>query len=119
MAEFPIPGFDHGKGPGDRPRPGPAAPWRGPRMPTFRPDMIRTIVVLIVAVAFIYGAYFWFIRRVVVGPNQVLVLLKKNGTRSLSGDQIIVPRAPDREKDRAAYDAWAKRYADCNGIMEE
>jgi len=34
----------------------------------------------------LYGGGFWFIRRVVVAPNEVLVLLKKDGSRSLPGD---------------------------------
>src|SRR4051794_3731527 len=117
MAEFPIPGFDRGKDPDERARVRP--PIRPPPPPFNRPGMLRAIVSIVLGVAVIYGAYFWFIRRIVVRPTEVLVLLKKNGTRSLPADQIIIPRAPDRAKDAAAYDAWAKQFADCNGIMEE
>ncbi len=90
-----------------------------PRIPRQRPGMVRMISTAALALVFIYGGYFWLIRRVVVGPNEVLVLLKKDGSRSLMGDQIVIPRAPDPAKDRAAYDNWKKSYGDCNGIVEE
>src|SRR5437016_4516702 len=54
------------------------------------------LVSLALVLAILYGGYLWFIRRVVVEPNEVLVLLKKDGNRSLEGDQIIIPRPPDR-----------------------
>src|SRR5579864_2343058 len=76
----------------------------------------RNIVAFILALLFIYGAYFWFIRRVVVHQGQVLVLLKKNGARSLSGDQVIIPRPPT---DPSARAQWEKTYGDCNGILEQ
>jgi regulator of protease activity HflC (stomatin/prohibitin superfamily) len=76
------------------------------------------IVGFILMLAIIYAGYFWFVRRVVVGPGQVLVLLKKDGGKSLPGDQIIIPRAPDK-KDQAAYDKWYEQYGDVNGILEE
>src|SRR5215218_91265 len=101
MAEFPIPGFDRGKDPDDRSRVRPSI--RPPRLPFQRPGMLRAILSIVLGVAVIYGAYFWFIRRIVVAPNEVLVLLKKNGTRSLPADQIIIPRAPERAKDPAEY----------------
>ena len=78
----------------------------------------RTIVFAVLAALLIYGAYFWLIRRVVVHQGQVLVLLKKNGSRSLPGDQVIIPRPPD-PKETGAYDAWDKKYGDCNGILEQ
>src|SRR5258708_33188554 len=78
----------------------------------------RTIVLALLGALLIYGAYFWLIRRVVVHQGQVLVLLKKNGSRSLPGDQVIIPRPPD-SKDAAAYAAWEKQYGDCNGIREQ
>ena len=46
-----------------------------------------------------------------------MVLLKKNGSQSLPGNQVVVPRAPD-VKDADAYKAWQEKYADCNGILE-
>src|SRR5579871_5630679 len=45
--------------------------------------------------------------------------MKKDGSRSLPGDQIIIPRPPDREKDPSAYAQWEKEYGDCNGILEQ
>jgi regulator of protease activity HflC (stomatin/prohibitin superfamily) len=97
----------------------------GPRIPGGfgrlgpRPNWIKTIVALVLGFAIVYAGYFWLIRRVVVGPNEVLVLLKKNGSRSLSGDQIIIPRPPDPKTNAAAHDAWARQYGDCNGILEQ
>src|SRR5205085_2556960 len=74
------------------------------------------LVSLALILALLYGGYFWFIRRVVVGPNEVLVLLKKDGSRSLEGDQIIIPRPPDR-RDTVAYTTWERTYRDVNGIL--
>jgi regulator of protease activity HflC (stomatin/prohibitin superfamily) len=79
----------------------------------------RNLVLWVVAVGVIYVAYFWCVRRVVVGPDEVLVLMKKNGSRSLPGDQIIVPRPPDQAKDPSGYAEWEKKYGDCNGILEQ
>ena len=68
-----------------------------------------------------YGTYFWEFRRIVVHPNQVLVLLRKDGSRTLGGDNIIIPRPPDKAE--ADYDrrqrAWEATYGDCNGILEQ
>jgi regulator of protease activity HflC (stomatin/prohibitin superfamily) len=80
---------------------------------------VQTIVVLVVALGVVYGGYVWIIKRVVVGPSEVLVLMKKNGSKSLPGDEVIVPRAPDAAKDPAAYQQWKAKYGDCNGILEE
>lgn len=72
-----------------------------------------------------YLAYFWLVRRVVVSAGQVLVVMKKDGSRSLPGDQIIVPRPPARESFASdadyhkAYDSWDTQYGDCNGILEQ
>ncbi|MEA2711653.1 MAG: hypothetical protein QOF78_4254 [Phycisphaerales bacterium] len=90
-----------------------------PRIPRQRPGLIQTVVVLGLALAIVYGGYVWFIKRVVVGENEALVLLKKNGSKSLPGDEVIVPRAPDRKTDPQGYERWAQRYGDCNGILEE
>jgi hypothetical protein len=64
-------------------------------------------------------AYFWCFQRVVVGPDDVMVLIKKNGSKALPGDQIIVPTPPDREKDPAGYEKWEHQYGDCNGVLEQ
>lgn len=75
------------------------------------------ILAIILIIALIYGGYFWFVRRVVVPPGNVLVLLKKNGTVSLPGNQVVIPRAPD-PKNADAFKAWQEKYGDCNGILE-
>lgn len=75
------------------------------------------ILAVILILALVYGSYFWFVRRVVVPPGSVLVLLKKHGSVSLPGDQVVIPRAPD-QKNAEAYKAWQERYGDCNGILE-
>src|SRR5436309_3947444 len=95
----------------------------GGHIPPRRPqatklDLGTRVVGLILALGVAYGLYFWAVRRVVVGPGQVMVLLKKDGSRSLPADQIIIPRPPDKA-DTAATDAWEKQYRDCNGILEQ
>src|SRR5262249_45077978 len=87
-----------------------------PRIPR-GPGKVQTLITLGLAVLIIYGGYFWLIRRVVVGPNEVLVLLKKDGWRSLPADEIIIPRMPEKSDPR--YAAWKERYDGCNGIVEE
>ena len=85
----------------------------------WRPGTIGpALVVLVLGIALLYSGYFWFVRRVVVGPDEVLVLLKKYGSRSLEGDQIIIPRPPE-PPNSAAYAAWDKAHKDVNGILEE
>lgn len=91
----------------------------GQRIPRQRPELVKTVVVSLIAFAVVYAAYFWFVRRVVVGPNEVLVVMKKHGHRSLPGDEVIIPRAPDAKTDADRYKAWVDVYGDCNGIMEE
>jgi regulator of protease activity HflC (stomatin/prohibitin superfamily) len=120
-AKVNVPGGAGSGGRGDEGgRRSPPAPGggggRGPRYPWLS---LPTIVALILAIGVIYGAYFWFIRRVVVAPGHVLVLLKKDGSRSLEGDQVIVPRAPDPKTDPSAYEQWRAKYGDCNGILEQ
>ncbi|HYO10855.1 MAG TPA: SPFH domain-containing protein [Tepidisphaeraceae bacterium] len=83
-----------------------------------RPGFVRITAALLLGLAIVYAGYFWFVRRVVVGPNEVLVLLKKHGSRSLPGDQVIIPRAPD-PKNAAAFAEWDKTFGDCNGILEQ
>src|SRR5262245_39434537 len=68
-----------------------------------------TAVAFAMMVVVIYLGYFWFVRRIVVGPGQVLLVMRKDGARSLPADQIIIPRAPD-PKDAAAYAQWNQTY---------
>ena len=71
----------------------PPPPHRGgtpPPLPHRSP--LQLLLTLALGLAVIYGGYFWLIRRVVVPAGKVLVLLKKDGMRSLDGDQIIIPR---------------------------
>jgi regulator of protease activity HflC (stomatin/prohibitin superfamily) len=77
-----------------------------------------TLMAIALAAVIVYGAYFWLIRRVSVRQGQVLVLIRKDGSKSLPGDQVVVPRPPDA-KDQAAYATWEKQYGDCNGILEQ
>jgi len=93
-----------------------------PRLPKFEgkgPGKARVIAALVLAMAIVYGSYFWIVRRVVVGPGHVLVLMKKDGSRSLPGDQVVIPRMPDPDKDSAAYAEWRKKFGDVNGIVEQ
>ena len=111
----------YGGGGGGRRRPPDDDPTR-PFPPNFgrgRPGFFASVVILALALLVVYGGYVWFIKRVVVGPNEVLVLLKKHGSKSLPGDEVIIPRAPDREKNPDAYKAWDEKYGDCNGILEQ
>lgn len=86
--------------------------------PGARPGWGR-LVALGVLLALAYGIYFWEFKRVVVPADHVLVLMKKHGSRGLPGDQVIIPRPPDRAKDPARYAEWEKQYADANGILEQ
>ena len=81
--------------------------------------LIPILFAALIAIGIVYGGYFWFVRRVVVGPGEVLVLMKKDGSRSLPGDQIVIPRAPDQKTDPAGYAEWEKQYGDVNGILED
>ncbi len=89
----------------------------GGRVPSWAGRAASLLLVSAVA----YGIYFWEYRRIVVHPNEVLVLLKKNGSRSLGGDNIIIPRPPDRsDPDFAQHEQeWEAAYGDCNGILEQ
>ena len=78
----------------------------------------RRLLAVGLAGALVYGIYFWEIRRVVVPAEHVLVLMKKNGSKTLPDGQIIIPRAPDRNKEPARYADWEKQYGDVNGIYE-
>jgi regulator of protease activity HflC (stomatin/prohibitin superfamily) len=78
-----------------------------------------TALLFVLAVVVIYLGYFWFVRRVVVPTDHVLVLMKKYGTRSLAGDQVIIPRAPDQKVDPVGFADWDKLYRDANGLLEQ
>src|SRR4051812_41490473 len=116
MSGINFPNFPRRKsGEGDASNPSQPSPPRIPR----GPGKVQTLITLGLALVIIYGGYFWLIRRVSVGSNEVLVLLKKDGWRSLPADEIIIPRMPDREKDPQRYQQWSERYEGCNGIVEE
>jgi regulator of protease activity HflC (stomatin/prohibitin superfamily) len=77
-----------------------------------------TLVAFVMMLIIVYLGYFWFVRRIVVGPGQVMVVMRKDAGRSLPADQIIIPRAPD-PKDTSAFEQWNQKYGDCNGILEQ
>jgi regulator of protease activity HflC (stomatin/prohibitin superfamily) len=106
--------------------PPPIPPRQGPRdgrgearFPRETPPLARAVVGILITVIVLYGGYFWMLRRIVVGPGEVLVLLKKNGSHSLPGNQIIVPRPPDKNTDPDGYQKWEIEYGDSNGILEQ
>jgi regulator of protease activity HflC (stomatin/prohibitin superfamily) len=86
-----------------------------------KPRWIQKILTVLLVLAIGYGLFVWDVYRVVVQPNQVLVLLKKNGSKSLSGDNVIIPRPPDPSDPQyaAKFKAWNDQYGDCNGILEQ
>jgi len=86
-----------------------------------RPSWAIRLIGAALVCAMGYGVYFWEVRRVVVDPNHVLVLLKKNGSKTLPGDNIIIPKPPDTTDPNyaAKYKAWEDQYGDCNGILEQ
>lgn len=94
-----------------------------PKLPNQRPwkpaKLIPTLTSFVFLIGILYGGYFWMVRRVVVGSGQVLVLVKKNGSHTLSGDQVVIPRPPTDDVNSAEYKAWQKEYGDCNGIIEQ
>jgi regulator of protease activity HflC (stomatin/prohibitin superfamily) len=107
--------------PPDHPSTGhqPEPAWKArARVPVAKkPHWIQKIISVVVVIAVGYGLYVWEVCRVVVDPNHVLVLLKKNGSKSLSGDNVIIPRPPDVND--PGYQAWKDKYGDCNGILEQ
>ncbi|MGH7177054.1 MAG: SPFH domain-containing protein, partial [Tepidisphaeraceae bacterium] len=112
MANFNITGMggdEAGEPPSRRPKP--SFPMGG--------GFLRPVITLVLAAVVAYGGYFWLVRRVVVQPGEVLVLLKKNGSRSMFKDQVIVPRPPDRNTDAAGFAKWEAEFGDCNGILEQ
>src|SRR5262245_16097379 len=77
------------------------------------------LCVVLFAIVFLYGGYFWFVRRVVVSSDEVMILLKKDGSRSLPEGEFVIPAAPDQKTNPSGYAAWEKQYGDCNGVMEQ
>ena len=75
--------------------------------------LVAVVVMLVVA----YIGYVVGVKRISVDQGHVLVLMKKNGSKSLSGDQVIVPAPP--KAGTAEYSQWEKEYGDCNGILEQ
>lgn len=95
------------------PPPLPNRKWRGGGGLLAPRRLVSAAIVLAVG----YGLYFWEVRRTVVPQGHVMVLLKKDGSRSMAGDQIIIPREP--KAGTSEHDAWAKQFGDVNGIKEE
>lgn len=93
-------------------------PFQNSRGAYRRPNWKKNLAILILALGVGYGLYVWEVRRVVVDQGNVLVLLKKNGSKSLAGDQTIVPRPPTGGT-KEEYAEWEKQYGDCNGILEQ
>ena len=98
-------------------RPPPIPPRIGGMFSGGRFGGIRALVALALVCAIVYGGYFWFVRRIVVDDGEVLVLLRKDGSKSLPGDQVIIPRPP--KSDSPDYAKWQETYGDCNGIVEQ
>ncbi|CAN5362391.1 SPFH domain-containing protein [soil metagenome] len=99
-------------------RPPPIPPRRSSGFSAGNFANLRGLAAVALIAAIVYGGYFWFVRRVVVGSDEVLVLLRKDASKSLPGDKVIVPRPPDK-KDAAAYQKWEAEYGDCNGMLEQ
>lgn len=87
------------------------ADWRSLPLPGGPFLLVKVLAALLI----IYGAYFWLVRRVVVDPDKVLVLMKKDGDRSLGGDQTIIPNPTTYP---GGPEAWEKAFGDTNGIHE-
>src|SRR6476620_8247195 len=118
MPKFKFPEFRVADTPGEPNGGGPRAPGTAPRA-LGGGGMARKLIGVLLILAMVYACYFWLVRRVVVGPNQVLVLLRKDGTRSLPTDEVIVPRPPDQKAEPEKFQKWKERYGDCNGILEQ
>jgi regulator of protease activity HflC (stomatin/prohibitin superfamily) len=82
-------------------------------------SLLPIVLGAVLALGIIYLGYFWFVRRVVVEPGKVLVVIKKFGTASLPDDQVVIPRAPDARENAAGLAEWEKQYRSINGIMEQ
>lgn len=79
--------------------------------------MGRALLGLVLTCAILYGGYFWFVRRIVVESDEVLVLMRKDAGKTLPGDQVIIPRPP--KPDAPEHAKWHETYGDCNGIVEQ
>ena len=102
-----------GRGPGE----GPPTRRIGPvPLPDWFPRSVGSWVLVLLALAVVYGGYVWFVKRVVVGADEVLVLMKKYGDRSLPDNQVVMPDPVSYPGGKAA---WDKDFADCNGIFEQ
>ena len=95
-----------------RGRPGQSSPL-GPRPRRCR---FKQLAVVALGLLVIYGGYFWLVRRYVVESDEVLVLLRKNGDRTIPGDQVIIPAKANFP---GGPEAWEEAYDDANGILEE
>ena len=117
MANYRIPGSP-GDADDDADRPLSGA-RRPPQLPG-RSVGLWGMLAFLVAFALVASLlYFWFLVRTVVGSGEVLVLLKKDGSASLPGDQTVIPAPPDEKAAPDKYAEWEKRYGDANGIMEQ
>lgn len=85
--------------------------------PSLMSYLVKAGIIGAIVLAMIYPIYYWTVRRIVVPRDHVLVLLKKNGTDSLEGNQIVIPRPPAH--DSPAYEEWEKKYGHRNGILEQ
>jgi regulator of protease activity HflC (stomatin/prohibitin superfamily) len=94
----------------------PRRPGGPPALPTRDGWSWGNWVVIVVGLAIIYAGYFWFVRRYVVDADEVLVLMRKDGGRSLPSDQVIIP---DPNGFPGGAQAWKKQYGDANGILEQ
>ena len=65
----------------------PRGPDGGPRRSDAPqpPSRMRVLLGLLLAIVVVYGGYFWFVRRVVVSRDHVMVVMKKNGNVKLNG----------------------------------
>lgn len=120
MSEDDFPRIPRGPGRGGQPPPPPR------KLPNL--GLAGKAVVLALLLAVGYGIYFWEVRRVVVGQGQALVLMKKYGSRSLEGDQVIIPAPPAKPaagdaqamaRWQADHAQWEKQWGDVNGILEQ
>jgi regulator of protease activity HflC (stomatin/prohibitin superfamily) len=93
-----------------RPAQSPQPNGRGPRATW------RQLTTVALGLLVIYAGYFWLVRRYVVESDEVLVLLRKNGSRTIPGDQVVIPAKAGFP---GGAQAWAGAYGDANGILEE
>lgn len=104
-----------GRGAGGGGPPVATATGRSPG-PVSGPMAWLVVAKVVLALVIVYGAYYWLVRRKVVDADEVLVLLKKDGSRGLSGDQVVIP---DPKTYPGGQEAWEREYGDANGIQEQ